>query len=559
MKVVATPADAAELIASLPQLGMPAGAELAHLLAAIEWLEVRGGERLFSEGDPADGVYVLFGGRVRFIVESAPTPLAPWEVDPVGVFGEGAMLTRAGRSRTAVAVRDSFLARIPPAMFEEVMTASPDVAIATARRVAQRTVFPGVDERRRRRHDAMVAFVSPSVPTGRLEPFREVAARALGESGHVVAYGSDRSSQIVDAVRHSDRVVVVTDAANRVDVSPLVETVLRGIDSLAAPAMELVVLVEADASLDERRAVWCPEGFDHRLTVIEGDADDLARIGRHVCGSSIGLVLGGGGARGLAHIGVLRALAELDIPVDAIGGSSMGAIIGGQSAMGWSWERVYEHNRRVLLDRRVRFEFTLPTVSFFSGRRSKKIFDETFGDLGIEDFRLPYFCTSVDLSTFRLAIHREGPAAQWICASASAPGLWPPVVDAVGHLHVDGGQLNNVPTDVMRESHDGPIIAVDVHARQAMMTVDPQSRPPIGLRHALSRRAGRFPTIAETFNRCALLGSLQHQEIARNFADVYLTPDLSDISFRAFDRIEDAAEIGYRVALDALKGWRPAR
>jgi predicted acylesterase/phospholipase RssA len=138
------------------------------------------------------------------------------------------------------------------------------------------------------------------------------------------------------------------------------------------------------------------------------------------------------------------------------------------------------------------------------------------------------------------------------------PGLWPPVVDAVGHLHIDGGQLNNVPTDVMRDTHDGPIIAVDVHARQALMTVDPDSQPPIGLRHVFSRRqSGRFPTIAETFNRCALLGSLQHQETARNYADVYLTPDLSDVTFRAFDRIQQAAETGYRCALQALSGWSP--
>jgi NTE family protein len=192
-----------------------------------------------------------------------------------------------------------------------------------------------------------------------------------------------------------------------------------------------------------------------------------------------------------------------------------------------------------------------------SGRRSRRVFDETFGDRVIEDFSLPFFCTSVDLSSFRLAVHREGSAAQWIRASASAPGLWPPVVDAAGHLHIDGGQLNNVPTDLMRESHDGPIIAVDVFAKQAVMTLGPEAKPPVGVRHLLGRRSKpRYPGIADTFNRCALLGSLQHQEGARHYADLYITPDLSDVGFRAFDRIQPAAEIGYRAALDCLATWQ---
>ena len=119
----------------------------------------------------------------------------------------------------------------------------------------------------------------------------------------------------------------------------------------------------------------------------EGDVADLRRIGRHVSGRSVGVVFGGGGARGLAHIGVLRALAELDIPVDSVGGSSMGAIIGGQHAMGWSWERIYEHNRQAWGEHRVRFEISLPTVSLFSGRRSKRMYDAAFGELDIEDFQ----------------------------------------------------------------------------------------------------------------------------------------------------------------------------
>ena len=399
MQIVAAPPDAAELIAALPELGNPTGEQLQRLLASIDWLQVPVGSRLFTEGESVDGVYILFAGRVRFVVESAATPLIPWEVNPVAIFGEGALLTGEGRSRTAVAVRDSLVARIPPAMFEAVMTASSEVAVAMARRIARRTVFPGVDERTVRRTEDTISFVSNSVPTGRLEPFREAAAAALGESGQVVAFGSDRVTEAFDAVRHSDRVVVVVDATNRVDVRPLMDDGLQGIDQLAAPLLELIVIDTHDGS-DGYADRWRPPaGFSNRLRVREGDAADLRRIGRHVSGRSVGLVLGGGGARGLAHIGVLRALAELDIPVDAVGGSSMGAIIGGEAAQGWPWNRVLRPQPEGWRDARLRLEITFPTVSLLSGRRSRKMFDESFGEHGIEDFRLPFFCTSVDLST----------------------------------------------------------------------------------------------------------------------------------------------------------------
>lgn len=560
MRVVAAPGDAAERIGSLEELGFPAGDRLQALLASIEWLQIPAGMRLFTEGEPVDGVYVLFAGRLRFVVESATTQLVPWEVQPVAVFGEGALLTGEGRSRTAIATRNSLVARIPPLVFTGVMSSSPEVAIAMARRVAKRTIFPGVEEGPTRRTDDTICFVSTSVATGRLEPFREAVLGSMGALGRVDAAGSDRASDIHDLARHSDRVVIVVDASNPVDVRPLIDAVLQGIDHLAAPLMELLVIERLDHASRSGAKPWhAPPGLRNQLRVREGNLADLRRIGRHFSGRSVGLVLGGGGARGLAHIGVLKALAELDIPVDAIGGSSMGAIIGGQCAMGWSWERIFDTNSAAWKQARLRHEITLPTVSLLSGRRMRRMLDETFGELRIEEFLLPYFCTSVDLSAFRLAVHRSGEAVQWIQASASAPGLWPPVVDDIGHLHVDGGQLNNVPTDVMRQSHDGRIIAVDVYARQAEMTVRPGSLPPTGLRHVMRRRSStRFPGIAEIFNRCALLGSLQSQELARDYADAYLAPDLSTISFRAFERIKEATEIGYRTALDALSAWKSA-
>ena len=140
---------AADLLRGVEELGYPDGPLLDRLVESTEWLQLRAGQRVFSEGDPADGMYILFEGRLRFAIESSPVAQAQFDVEAVAVFGEGALLTGGGRSRTAVVVIDALLARIPPHMFDETLRHSPDVAVEIARRIAMRTVFPTADTRRR--------------------------------------------------------------------------------------------------------------------------------------------------------------------------------------------------------------------------------------------------------------------------------------------------------------------------------------------------------------------------------------------------------------------------
>ena len=371
----------------------------------------------------------------------------------------------------------------------------------------------------------------------------------------IVAVDSHEPAIVARAVSQADRVLMVSSRRDSPELLRLAPRVQSDIDPLAAPPVELVLL--DDASRYTPPAGAPSHSFTHCHHVRRGSVADVARVVRYLSGRAVGLVLGGGGARGMAHIGVVKALAELSIPIDHVGGSSIGAIVGGEVAMGWTWDEMLTHDEREWASRRLRFDISLPTVSVSSGRRARRVLEDTFGSLSIEDFLLPFFCTTVNLSRFRLAVHREGLAARWIRASASAPGLWPPVVDDDGELHIDGGQLNNVPTDVMRLGHLGPIIAVDLCAVQRPMTVPEGAEPPIGIRHLLGRRsAHRFPSLVDTVNRCALLGSLQHRETAAEQADVYITPDLASIGFSSFGRIREAVDIGYHSAMASLADWR---
>jgi predicted acylesterase/phospholipase RssA len=191
-----------------------------------------------------------------------------------------------------------------------------------------------------------------------------------------------------------------------------------------------------------------------------------ARLARLLTGRGIGLTLSGGGARGLAHIGVVKALRQANIAIDAVGGTSLGAILGAGVAMEWTHDELVDRFRRAFVDTNPLNDYTLPLMSLVSGRKVTRLLRGEFGELQIEDLPLPFYCVSSNLTTGRLAVHRTGSLWRWLRASVAIPGVLPPIFHQ-GDVHVDGGAMNNLPVDVMREVGRGPIIGVDVGADRA--------------------------------------------------------------------------------------------
>lgn len=199
------------------------------------------------------------------------------------------------------------------------------------------------------------------------------------------------------------------------------------------------------------------------INLAEKGEDELeilgfGRLGRRILGRSLGLVLGGGGARGLAHLGIFKALKEAGIQVDLIGGTSIGAFIGGLLAReGLSnYQRVLqsvENFCNAMSSKwRQALDLTYPATSWFTGHAFNRALWKHFGWSGIEDFSVPFFAVTTDLTRSRLQIHRTGPAWKYVRASMSLSGFLPPVCDARdGTLLVDGGYLANVPIELMQQ------------------------------------------------------------------------------------------------------------
>ena len=175
----------------------------------------------------------------------------------------------------------------------------------------------------------------------------------------------------------------------------------------------------------------------------------------------VGLALGGGAARGAAHIGVLKVLAEEGIPIDRVAGTSVGSVVGAAVCAGMSWQRILERARRI--DWPDIASLTLPRRGFLRMDRFEGLIRDT---IGVEDFRdlaIPLSTVAVDLTTGRQVVFNLGPIARAVRASCSVPGVFEPVQEGEGVL-VDGGLLNEVPADVVRAMGADVVLAVSLTA-----------------------------------------------------------------------------------------------
>jgi len=287
----------------------------------------------------------------------------------------------------------------------------------------------------------------------------------------------------------------------------------------------------------------------------------VERVARLASGHGVGLVLSGGGARGFAHLGAIRALRESRVPIDAVGGCSMGAPIAGGVALDLADDEMIslaERSFHKLLD------YTVPVVALLKGERISKNIELSFGGWDIEDLWLPYYCVSTNLTRSRLEVHRRGSAAQAIRASVAIPGVLPPVpVD--GDLLVDGGVLNNMPAQTMRlDSTIGTVIAVDVAPQQG-----PRARSDFGtsvsgfraLRSTIRRGPSDYPSVSSVLLRSMLTGAFHNQErtLRDGVVDLLVQMHLPGVGLLEFERAREVSATGYADSIGPISVWAAAQ
>lgn len=572
---------------------------LDDLARMVEWVHRRRGELLFEQNDTGGALYLVISGRLRTVRIEKGAARVLGEAARGEIVGELSFFGCEPRGERVEAVRDSVLVGLENAEFEQLVARRPQTLRHVTRLVVDRVNRQGVEGPARVTNVAVVA-ASPGAPVA---AFCDRLAAALAEHGptlrlsaaeverrmaeagiaqawgdapdaarllawlearevdhRFVLYQADEgaSAWTRRCIRQADRVLLVARADEDPGPGP-VEQALARLQDRTTDAHEMLVIVHPDGSRrpsGTRRWLQARQVQEHVHLRWDGAAD-FARLGRMLAGRAVGVVLGGGGARGFAHIGVLRALAEAGVPIDYIGGTSMGAGVAAQYALGIAPDDLLEWNRRIYLEWRPQKQITLPLVSLVDNRLAGVCGERVYGDTEIEDLWTPYFAITSNLTTAEMMVHRTGLLRKYVLASASIPVFAPPVLEG-NHLLVDGALLNNLPVDVMREQGVGVVVASEVSLEEdASFTADavPSAWDVLRGRFRFGAATRPFPGIMEMAMRSSLLHSSWREKEALAKADFCLRPPIEPFALMAFEQMEEISKVGYAYAREAVAAW----
>ncbi|MGZ4825645.1 MAG: cyclic nucleotide-binding and patatin-like phospholipase domain-containing protein, partial [Terriglobales bacterium] len=571
----------------------------------LELLTFAGGDEIFHRGDAGDALYVVVTGRVRVLASTArgQEERIISDLGAGEIFGEMALISGEPRTATVCAIRDTEVARISRERYDRFVARHPQAALLTIARtlvVRLREQTAGLE---RRPHALSTVAVIPASADVALSEFSDRLVRTLtayGTATHLSSRGVDAAlgtqaiSQVKDGAQHdlrlvewlsnqetthnyvvyegdptltawtrrcvrqADHVLIVAHAAAQSASGPIEAWLQETHNPVTSSTRSLILLQGAAAPLDTAR--WLQGHVVERHYHVRPHAQaDWDRLVRFLLGRALGLTLGGGFARGLVHIGVIRALREAGIAIDAIGGNSLGAMLAAEWAQGWDEETMLRKTSTGCAA--CIAGMTLPVVAFKSGDQFSRLVQRFFGDTLIEDLPVPYFCISANLNRAELKVHTRGLLSKAIMASTRVPGVFPPIVYD-GELHVDGGVIDNVPVDVMRSLiKSGTVVGVDAVPSRVFSPVTDYGSALPGWR-ALWSRINPFtrtpqwvPNIVSIMLRTIEFGGITHNRSAATSADLYLRPPLQKFKPTDFVLSEQIVDVGYRHAREALERW----
>lgn len=594
-------------LASIPLFAGLHATALRELDLESNWVRLTGGQTLFRMGDQPDYLYVVARGRLAVILEREGESDIVRHLRAGDLVGEVAIFTGERRNATVRAVRDSELVRLSRAALDRLLERHPRGALEMITLLAGR-VEPSVAERR----DAPASTIAivpvggvpvpPEATAALIAALRDVsgptlhldAPRLLDAFGdgpdsrldevtvpaHVTAWLHEQEARHAFVVfecgdlppawtafclRQADVVMFVAPPGATPVAGELDRRIVEGRAVTPATTRVLVRLHAADTANPKGTARWLSLFPVHRHHHVRVDrAADYARVARYAAGKAFGLALSGGGARTWAHVGVLRALHERGVPVDAVGAVSAGVFTAAYCALGHDVDAVERLCLANMGNYNLLGDATLPMASFLSGKNLVRALRKMYGDDEIEDLWLPFFCLSANLTTARVVEHDRGLLWVAVRATTSVPGIEPPVCTK-GELLVDGGVLNNMPIDVMRRRCNGTVMASDVS-----LTVDLMSEaaeltaasgwPLLWARVSpFAKRKAALPHVFEILARTATLSSVHHGATVARAADLYVRTPTETVATFDWKGGTTLVKPAYLLALQALEQWPPAR
>ncbi|MCS5697774.1 patatin-like phospholipase family protein [Cyanobium sp. FGCU-52] len=558
-------------------------------LESLELIQLPAGGVLFRQGDCGSRAYLVAHGILGlYRSERGQEPRLFRKACAGELIGEYALLCDEPRSALARALVDCSLFSIDRACLQRLLKLDSELPSRLIRQLALAASRGREDLSNR----PLISVLAPARQLGErgdgaMEPLIEALRECAGDGDAAVTIDdhrgrdwstADQATSIVEALEQRRPCVHVVDRLDVLDPEhwPLVDRALLVCRGNAVAPADLgdsgaaVGIAGSEARAVDLVRIWPPSqelpeplppqaglhNLQHTYNVREDRPVDYQRTARCMLGKATVLVLGGGGAKGFAHLGALRALAEHDgPPIDMIFGISIGSFIGSLYALGHPIDSI----RRILIDvfvRRTPYSLTLPIHSLFRYNQHLRTIERLLKPHEVGDTWIPFRPGSVDLTTNHLVFWHEHSLEQTVIASMSIPGLAPPVPMPTGGLHVDGAVLDNLPILEARRCTFGRVIAFSLDHGEGQRTLSTRGHTHNWLWHLL-RRFGlvreELPSITMTILQSMLCSARLKSDREERFADLLLKPNLTTIGILEWTAHERVEEEGYRAMSVALK------
>ncbi len=578
---------------------------LETVASQFEMTCINGGETLIHQGDEGDCLYIVQSGFLRAVKEQ------PGEDDVIlsdirrgELIGELALFTSAPRAAMVFAIRDSVLWKLSKTSFDLFVQENPMHIMPMVKSVILRLLHPKkagrspyvtltiapagnhlIDKNTIRSlvdQFSAVNQTSSSLTTSlHIHPalikekfpeinWHDVTPEALFESNVIdwlseqeekhqfVIYETDvtYSPWTALCLRQADKIILIGDNNDTPKLGEVEQNIFNASWKNRAP-IDLILLHDKNTVMPRDTASWLQDRPVDVHHIKRGVPEDIQRVVRLMTGQGIVLVLGGGGAKGIAHLGVYKAFRELGVPIDRVCGTSLGSIMGAFMAMDMPLDKIIEHVNQYVIHNKKLNDYTLPVVSLMAGVGWTGALRNLYGEsLSIEDLWKPFFCITSNFTTRKMEVLKRGLLYTAIRASVSLPGILPPITNTRNELLIDGGVFNNIPVDVMRDiASPCKIVAIRVSPHTEIHSHLPDGILS-GFRHYFSklksglRKSADMPSLAEIMIGSMTLCNDEHEMRMLAEADYVLEINLNQFGMLEFNKLPELIELGYKAAME---------
>jgi NTE family protein len=553
-----------------------------EIIQLIGVQNLHAGDYLFHQGSKEKVLYIVIQGLFRSIQENNGTSRILGDIGISEPVGEFAFFSHEPRSASVIALRDSSVMKVDEVAYTLLSKHFPSFPIELTRyilaRLKKNNIQTGAGGKPKN-----IALIKLDDEHD-VEDYTSLIKAQFGEMGTsfcIYDHSSYKKEEVAALFDHMDdhdglnflicdesdpawtqRAILYSDLiilGAEFKADPRIREIEKDYklysDDVLSKKVYLLLLHEEDDPEPTNTRRWF-EGrkFDLHIHMRRFHVRDARRFCRILLHEAIGLVLGGGGAKGYAHAGALKAMMEESIEFDFVGGSSIGALVAiAITRSDFNLQEINNICREGSEHKVTSNDYDIPIISLLTGNKMRKYLKHFLGDVYIEDLWVTTFCVSTNFSAASVAIHDYGLARKYMEASAAIPGVFPPVI-IDKQLHVDGGVMDNLPIEAMGTRPVKHIVAISLNSTNTREIT--RADIPSGRKLALSKLSGNkrthLPGMTSLLINSLTLSSRQRQEVNKERASFYIELNMKGFGFLDWTRWEELIEKGYLLTKEQL-------